>query len=488
MKPAGKTIPWGWLVAALTAAVFARSLGAEFIGLDDPAHLTHNAWLREPGWASLRWMFGLGWVHWYPLTWLSFMMDRLLWDLRPSGVHLTNVLLHALNAALAFALLRRLLPEGRRRDVAAAFGALFAWHPLRVESVTWATERSDVLSAAFILGSAIAWLDGRARTSLLLHGVGLTAKGVGMTTPLVLLLLGRLGASGRPWSGWRPALTRQAPFLALSFAAGILNKTAQDRFGATWALEKLGALDRLLLGLWNYAHGARKTLWPADLMGLYPMPRPFDPLEPRFLLAAASVVLLSALAWRLRRRSPAVAAAWGAYLLVMAPMAGFLKTGPQLMADRYTYVSALGFAGLAAAALARGLEGRRRIVYAAVAALWLSGLAAATWRRQGDWLDNDRFWSAMVAADPGHAMARHFLGQERIRQGRSAEAEPLLRESLRLDPDSGPAHNSLGNLLLRDGRPAEAVPHYEAALRLAPGRPEPLRGLEQARAALKTRR
>lgn len=480
---------WALAVAALTAAAFSRSLGAEFIGLDDPAHLTHNAHLREPAWDSLRWMFGLGWVHWYPLTWLSFLLDRLLWDLRPAGVHLTNVALHALNAALAFALLRRLLPDGRRRDAAAAFGALcFALHPLRVESVAWATERSDVLSAAFILGSVLAWLYGRAGTSLLLHGVGLTAKGVGMTTPLVLLLLDRLGLSGRPWPGWRLALTRQAPFLALSAAAGFLNKTAQDRFGATWTLEKLGAFDRLMLGLWNYAHGVRKTLWPSDLMGLYPMPRPFDAFEPRFLLAAALVLLSSALAWRLRRRAPAIAAAWGAYLLVMAPMAGFLKTGPQLMADRYTYVSALGFAGLAAAALARELEGRHRRACAAAAVVLLVSLAAATWRRQGDWLNNDRFWSALVAADSRHAMARHFLGLERLRSGRVPEAEALLRECVALDPALAPARNSLGNLLLRTGRPAEAVPHFEEAVRLAPERPEPRRGLEQARAALSASR
>ncbi|MDX6771197.1 MAG: tetratricopeptide repeat protein [Elusimicrobiota bacterium] len=480
---------WALAVAVLTAAVFARSLGADFIGLDDPAHLTRNPRLSELSWESLRWFFGLGWVHWYPLTWLSFAADRLLWDLRPAGVHAVGVALHALNAVLVFALWRRLLPQRRSRDAAAAFGALlFSLHPLRVESVTWATERSDTLSAAFILGSLLAWLDGRPGRSLLLHGVGLTAKGVGMTTPLVLLLLDGLGVSGRPWPGSREALKRQAPFLALSVAAGFLNKAAQDRFGATWALEKLGVFDRLMIGLWNYAHGVVKTAWPSGLMGLYPMPHPFDPSEPRFLLGGALVLALSALVWRLRRRAPAAAAAWGAYLLVMAPMAGFIKTGPQLMADRYSYLAALGFSGLAAAGLARGLEGRRAAAFAAAALAALGALAAATWTRQGTWLDNDRFWSAMAATDPRHAVARHFLGQERIRQGRLAEAELLLRESLALDPSYGATHNSLGNLLLRAGRPAEAVPHFEAALRLSPGRPEPLRGLEQARAALAPRR
>jgi len=467
---------WAGAIAAVTAAVFARSLTASFIGLDDPMVIVGNDRLLLASIDDLKFMFGLDWVHWYPLTWLSLALDRAIWGLDPFGYHLTAVLLHALNAALAFLLIAELLkpPAGKEDErslAAAAFGALlFSLHPLRVESVTWASERSDVLCASFFLATVLCWTRGRFKTALALHAAGLTAKGVGMTIPLVLLVLDASGLTRRPWPGARLALARMAPFFALSAAAGALNKTAQDGFGATWSLQALSLPDRLAIGLWNYAHGLAKTAWPAGLMGLYPMPSPFDPLEVRFLLAGALVALLSTLAWRLRRPAPAFAAAWCAYLLIMAPMAGFLKTGPQLMADRYTYLSTLGFAGLGAF-LARKAASRRRKAAAAACALVLLALAASTWRRQGDWLNNERFWTSELATDPGSAAARHFLGLERLAQGRTEEAEALVRAAVRLKPGLAPARNSLGNILARTGRLDEALLQYREALLLSPEAP-----------------
>lgn len=497
---------WAWAVAALTAAVFARSLTASFLGLDDPVHILRNEHLRLSSPQDLRFIFGLEWVHWYPLTWLSFSLDRAVWGLDPFGFHLTSVILHGLNAALAFLLLAELLGLSEREKdfrgpAAAAFGALlFSLHPLRVESVTWITERSDVLCASFFLAAVLSWMRGRAGAALALHAVGLTAKGVGMSVPLVLMLLDALGLSRRPWPGTRRALARMAPFLALSAAAGMMNKVAQDRFGATWSLQKLGFLDRLAVGSWNYAHGLSKTLWPSGLMGLYPMPAPFDPHQPRFLSAGILVCLLTALAWSLRRRAPALAAAWGVYLVVMAPMAGFIKTGAQLMADRYTYLSTFGFAGLAAAGLRRGLRASSRNAIPAAAAFLLLALAGRTWRRQADWLDTERFWSSEVATDPRDAIATHFLGLERLKAGRAAEAEALVRSAVSLDPGLAPARNSLANILARTGRYDEALLHYREALRLEPeaptvrhnmasvlmrtGRPDEARGLLREELAL----
>lgn len=471
--------PWAWGVAAATAAVFSRSLGADFISLDDLEAVVRNPHIRSFTASNIRWMLGLNWVHWYPLTWISFALDYAVWGGRPFGFHLTNVLLHALNAAQVFVLFDLLLKK--RARAAAAFGALlFSLHPLRVESVAWVTERSDLLSAAFILATALAWLRRRDGSALIFHALGLLTKGVGMTVPLVLLALDRLGLSGRPWPGNRIALARMAPFLALSVADGLVNKIAQDRAGATWSIEKLGFFGRLMVGAWNYAHNLGKTLWPSDLMGLYPMPKPFDPFEPRFALAAALFVLIGILAWRLRRRAPALAGAWMSYVLIMFPMAGFIKTGPQLMADRYGYVAALGFAGLAAEGLRRGLSGPRRAGASAAAAAVLILLSGLTWRLQGDWLDTERFWGAMVALDPRHAIARHLLGLENLRLGRIGEAERLLRESVALDPTLGPAQNSLANFLAKSGRAEESLAHYRASIAASPRQDEPRRNLAVA--------
>jgi len=477
MRRSGLRARWAWAVAVLTAAVFARSLTASFLGMDDPVFIVRNDHLLLSSPRDLRFMFSLEWMHWYPLTWLSLALDRAVWGLRPFGFHLTSVLIHALNAALAFYLLVELLgikeersdPEGL---AAAAFGALlFSLHPLRVESVTWVTERSDVLCASFYLATVLAWMRGRFGAALAFHILALASKGVGVSAPFVLLLLDALGLSHRPWPGARRTFARLAPFFAFSAAVALMNKAAQDRFGTIWSLQSLGLWERMAVGCSSYAHGLAKTLWPSGLMGLYPMPVPFDAFQARFLLAVVLVVLLTVLAWRLLRRAPAFAAAWGAYLVVMAPMAGFIKGGPQLVADRYTYLSAFGFAGLAAAGLRRGLSSSRREACVAAAAILLLALAGRTWLRQGDWLDTERFWVSEVATDPRDAIARHFLGLERLKAGREQEAEELVRAAIVLDPGLGPAHNSLANILARTGRYEEALLHYREALRLEPGAP-----------------
>lgn len=462
----------------MTAVAFSRSLGADFISLDDVETVLRNPHIRSFSASNLRWMGGGSWVHWYPLTWISFALDYAVWGLRPFGYHLTNVLLHALNAALVFVLFDRLL---KRSSVVAAFGALlFALHPLRVESVAWATERSDVLCAAFILATVIAWIERRDGAALIFHALGLAAKGVGMTIPLILAVLDLLGVSGRPWPGTRRAFMRLAPFFVLSAATGLVNKILQDRVGSTWSLERLGPFDRLMIMTWNYAHGLTKTLWPSGLIGLYPMPVPFDPFEPRFLIAAVLFVLIGILAWRLRRRAPAFTGAWACYVLILFPMSGFVKTGPQLMADRYTYLSTLGFAGLAAAGLSRALSGPRRAAAAGAAVVLLVLLSGFSWSLQGDWLNTERFWGAMIAADPRHAIARYHLGLENLRQGRQDAAERLLRESVALDPALGPAQNGLANMLANTGRGEEALEHYRASIAASPSRDEPRRNLALA--------
>jgi len=474
-KPAGASrAVWFWAAAALTALVFSRSLAAGFLNFDDQAFLVNNPHFHGFTAENIAWMFGRNWILWYPVTWLTYALDYSVWGLNPAGYHLTNVLLHALNAGLAFALFDRLMEKNgaagtAARRAAAAFGALFfAAHPLRVESVAWASERSDVLSASFALATALAWIDGRDGRALLLHALALGSKAVCMPVPLALGLLDVLRLSGRPWRGARRETVRLAPMLLLSAADGAVSASSQARVGAAWSWARLGGADRLAIAAWNYAHGVVKTLWPAGLMGLYPMPRPFDRGEPRFLLAAILVLLLTALAWRLRRRAPAFAAAWGAYLLILAPSAGFLKIGNHLMADRYTYLSMLGFAGLAAEGARRAFAGARPRAAGAAAAALIAALAASAWSLQGDWLDSDRFWGAMAAADPRHAVARTMLSQLRLRENRPDEAERLLREAAAIDPADGGARNALANLLENAGRHEEAAEYYRAAIRLEP--------------------
>lgn len=466
---------WLAAVAGLTALAWSRSLGGSFLSLDDEAHLLLNAAWREPG--ALRWMLGLNWVHWYPLTWASFALDHAAWGLRPFGFHLTNVLLHALNAALACALFERLLARGGAPRASlragAAFGALlFSLHPLRAESVAWVTERSDLLSGAFIMATALAWLDGRTGAAAALHALGLAAKAVGAPLPLVLALLDRAGL-GRPWPGARREARDLAPLLLLSLAVGAVNVAAQRAAGSLWSLASLGPLERAAVGGYGLWHGVAASLGLRAPNAVIAMPRPLEPLSPRFLLPAAAVLLLSALAWRLRRSRPGFAAAWGAYLLLSAPLVGFLKTGPQLAADRYFYAAGLGLTALPAAGLAAALAGRRRRAAAAAAALLLAALAARAWTRQADWLDSERLWLSVSREQPGNALAPHFLAVERLKAGDPGGAAALAARAVALDPEHAPSRNTLGNALSRAGRDAEALEHFDAAIRLDPARPEP---------------
>ncbi|MFI5360559.1 MAG: tetratricopeptide repeat protein [Elusimicrobiota bacterium] len=465
------------LVAAATLLVFSRSLTAGFLDLDDPFFVVQNAHLRQLTWVNLRWMFSLDWILWYPLTWLTYAADYAVWGLRPAGYHLTSVLLHALNAGLAYRLFDRLmLRSGAREELprraAAACGALFfALNPLRVESVTWVSERSDVLSGAFSLATALAWVEGLGVQALLLHAAALASKSVSMTVPAALGLVDALGLSGRRWPGFRREVRALAPMLVLSAAAAGLAAWSQVRVGAAASFDQFGLANRLAVVAWSYAHGLAKTFVPVGLEGFYPTPHPFRADEPRFLLAAALVALVSVLAWRRRRTAPAFAAAWGAYLVIMAPTAGFLKVGAQLICDRYTYLSALGIAGLAAEALRRALSSRRRTSILAAAATGLIALSALSWARQGDWMNADRFWGAMAEADEGNAIARFSLARCRLKENRPAEAEILLRQALAIDSTLTVARIKLGTLLFDTGRTAEAIADYRAAIAASPRNP-----------------
>ncbi|HXT01737.1 MAG TPA: tetratricopeptide repeat protein, partial [Elusimicrobiota bacterium] len=343
-------------------------------------------------------------------------------------------------------------------------------HPLRVESVTWASERSDVLCAAFALGTALAWISGSPGRAVLLHALGLASKGTNVAVPLALAALDALGVAGRDRPRGRKAGTALAAMLALSAADGLLNVSLQRGAGAAADVGHFGLLQRVAIGLFSYTHGAAKTVWPSGLEGLYPVPKPFDPSSPRFLLASLAFVALTEAAWRLRKKAPAAAGAWAAYLLLMAPTAGFFKVGSQLTADRYTYLPALGFAGLAGEGLRRVPPRARRLAAAAALAA-LALLAGLTWRRQGDYLDADRFWSAMVETDPDNAAARVDLALRRIKEGRARDAEALLLEALAVDPSLGGARNDLGSLLVDEGKPEQALEQFRAAIALHPEHP-----------------
>jgi len=435
------------LCAAVVVLVYLPTLSFGWVDWDDDALLVGNALFRGLGWAQIRWAFtsALGGAY-QPLAFLSYGLDFLLWGMEPRGYHLTSVLLHALNAGLFFLAAWRLLEfgassRGPQRDLAAGalFAALvFALHPLRVESVSWVSERRDVLCGAFWLGAVLAYLrarePGRRRRSLILvhvfFGAACLAKGLAVTLPVVLLVLDVWPLRRR----LDECLREKVPMAVLALALGALAIAAQAGARASWSWGEHGVLARLAQSAYALTFYPLKTLWPSGLSAFYRLPVPLDPREPRFLLSAAAVAAVAAWSWVRRRETPWLAAAGAAYAVMLAPVSGLFQAGAQLVADRYSYLAVLPLELLAGAGLSAILARRAWRAPAMAAAVCVCVvLAAATVVQQSYWRDSETLWGRVLALDPGSSTGWFKLGLLRIRQGRPAEAAESFSRALASD-------------------------------------------------------
>jgi protein O-mannosyl-transferase len=485
------------LLALATGVAFWPSLGNGFVEWDDQVLIADNLAYRGLGWREIRWAFGtmqLG--HYVPLAWLSFSFDYAVWGVNPFGYHLTNLLLHVTTALLLYALVRRLLRLATSfselgRAVGGGVAALFfAIHPLRVESVAWVTERRDVLSGALFVATILLHLcaieaEGARRawsraTSVALYALSLAAKSSGMTLPLVLILLDiyplRRLPGGRarraPVSSMR-VLLEKAPYLVLAVAAGTVAYYAQTHEKPSPATPWSARLIGIFYSLWFYVV---RTVFPVRLSPRYEAPVHVDLLEPRFLAAVVGTMALSLLALWLRRRWPAGLSLWAYYGLVLAPMSGVMPLASTLAADRYSYLSCLGWAlgvGLIAAtfvdAAARGALGpwRTGLAFGALA-LWLTTLGTLTWRQTQIWHDSERLWRHAVAVTPECTLCRINLGN--LLQPRQPEAAlEQFQTVLALRPDRVGVRANLAWTLARLGRHAEAADQYRLLLAHDPG-------------------
>ncbi len=461
--------------AMVTLAVFAGAVRNGFVDWDDNVNLLQNVHYRGLGVRELRWMFTTSIVtgQWIPFTWLSLGLDYVLWGMRPAGYHLTNILLHAANAAVFFLVARHLLGVAmpalgaRGRALGSVMAALFfALHPLRVESVAWVTERRDVLSGLFFLLTVLAYLracksGSRERRRWLAASVGsyalaLTAKAVVVTLPLLLVVLDvyplcRLSGRRRDWLApeARRMWTEKVPYVVLALGTSVVAAYAL-RVTPTLAPDTYPLWARVFIGahsLWFYAW---KTAVPLGLSPLYELPARIDPLDPFLLASVLAVGGIGAGGWALRRRWPAGLAACVAYGALLMPVSGLTRTlGPQLVATRYSYLSCLPWALLVGAALAWAWEaGERRalrhafaVVVVAGAAIWIIGLGGQTWGQLQVWRDTDTLW----------------------------------RYALEIDPACARCHNNLGAWLAERGLLGQAIAHFEQAVALRPDRADVFR-------------
>lgn len=438
-------------VAAVAAAIFAPTAGFGLVSLDDVDYLLGNPLLQKglTGSAVAEAFRGPVQAMYAPLLWISYMLDIEVWHAtraQPWGFHLTNVLLHALNAGMFFLLLRKWTGKVW---VAAVCADLWALHPMRVESVAWIAERKDVLSGAFFLGTLWAYGEafggtgGRWRkaglwtAALVSAGLGMLSKASLTPLPGVLLLLDfwPLRRCRPEWGeirrkGWR-LVAEKLPFAAM---AVFCSRMAVAAHGSALGLGEVASPGRLAAVPVHCGFYITKTLWPAGLHPLYPVQ------EAGWVGAAVWTGVFAAatwLAWRVRRKAPEVSVGWLWFLGVLLPASGLVQFGAQDVADRFSYLPSMGLALmlLPVAAWALGQPGRKGAVGAGCVAALLAGCAAATVAQERHWRDEEALMARLERFMPRHYAVLQHRGAEMLKErGDFAGAFRLFGEALRESP------------------------------------------------------
>jgi len=484
------------LLALVTLAVYGQVLSHDFLHYDDSIYVTENPTVQEGlSWEGLRWAFTTTYrSNWFPLTWLSHMLDCQLFGLDPAGHHFTNLLIHVLNTLLLFALLQRMTGAQRRSALVAA---LFAIHPLHVESVAWVAERKDVLSTFFALlatwfYAGYAQKAGGRRTqhrnyglALLFFAMGLMAKSMLVTLPFLFLLLDywplrrfppapaprrrKKRKQAEPRATPQSLVWEKLPLFALTLGSAAITFTAQRSGGSVAALEQLSLWRRLDNAVVSYVAYVWKTIVPKDLCAFYPFPATPQPLWQfaAALLLLAGVSYLAVWSWREHRY---LAVGWLWYLGTLVPVIGLVQVGEQALADRYTYLPLIGlFIMLSWGAhdlLTRWKADAR--IFGALGLLLLAALAAPSVRQVAHWKNEKTLFQHAAAVTQGNFTAHNNLGNVFSEEGQHQQAIRHFEAALEIRPDYPKAHNNLANAYLELGESDAALRHFELALELAP--------------------
>jgi len=487
-------------LAVVTLLVYWPVVRHDFINLDDQVYVTECPQVLGGLTANnIRWAFQTteGGA-WHPLTWLTLMCDAEWSGRQPWGYHFTNLVLHVLNTLLVFGWLRRATGTLWQSAIVAA---MFALHPLHVESVAWVAERKDILSTLFGLGALWAYSNyasvpaktRKADPSIrpkLWYGIALVtflfsllSKPMLVTMPFICLLLDfwpfkRL--SSWRWVDLRPLLMEKIPFLLLAIAASAVTIVAQRSSEAVASLAWLSVGQRITNALVSYVRYLGKTFWPGDLAIFYPHPGHWSVLA--VIGAAALLVGISALAFKLRNRQPFLVVGWLWFLGTLVPVIGLVQVGAQAMADRYTYVPLIGLFiafvwGLWAVLSTSRLKASRPLGIALATGGVVVGLACLTRVQLGHWQDSEQLFRHALQVTRNNEVAHVNLASALLDQKRFAEAETECRHALEINSASVEALGNLGLALAGQARWPDAVMVYEEALRLNPQSYRALNGL-----------
>jgi len=479
-------------IVLLTIFVFAPVLGFDFVNFDDPVYVLDNPIIADGlTWSGVKHAFTMIQAgYWIPVTWLSHMADVELFGFAPGLHHLVNVVLHVLTTLLLYGLVVRMTGAHAR---AAFVAAVFAIHPLRVESVAWVAERKDILSTMFWVLAVFAYAEyaakpsrGRYLTVVGLFVVGLLAKPMVLTLPIVLLLLdvwplGRLGVRRADWVPTPPrnadlgadlgtnpryVLLEKIPLLAIAILAAVVTIWAQQVGGAVKGFDLFPLSQRIANALVSYVAYLGMLVWPVNLAVFYPnVPVPIW----QVVAAVAVLVSITWFAVRALPRYPYLAVGWFWYVVTLLPVIGIIQAGLQSRADRFLYVPHIGLSLAVAWGVSDLLRGSRfRAALPAIAGLVIFVLASAAQMYVLTWQNSETMWRRALAVTTDNYMAHHNLAVVLAGNGQDELARAELKEALRIWPEFAEAHNTMGNLQARAQDDDAAIAQYREALRLAP--------------------
>ena len=495
-----------FLIALAAAGVYLRTVEFGFISVDDPFYVYSNTYVtRGLTPSSIEWAFTTGYAgNWHPLTWMSHMIDTSLYGLSAGGHHISSVVLHAANAVLLFLFLFRTTGAVQRSAIVAL---LFAVHPLNVESVAWIAERKNTLSTLFWLLTMLAytaWVKQRGvwryALVLILFVLGLMAKPMLVTLPIVLLLLD-IWPLGRGGAGIKALVLEKLPLAALAAASCVVTLIVQRQNGLTISLEQIPLGMRLANAVVSYGAYLAKLVWPSNLCILYPHLVDELPVW-QVVVSGTSIAAATCAALLVRRSRPSVTVGWFWYLITLVPVIGFVQVGAQAMADRYAYVPLIGIFVLATWGLADLLPRSGRALASAGAYVLILALMVASVVQEGYWRDEGAVARRAIAVNPGNlpvitamtatlyragkgdealrvldelpnpAQTMTVVGQLVAREGMLDFALRVYQRAVSIDPGFAKLRNHYGVALARSGDFARAREEFSAALRLEPGYPE----------------
>ena len=473
-------------LAVLVWVVFGQTLGHDFVNYDDPRYVYENTKITSG--LSIA---GIGWAfthihseNWHPLTTISHMLDCQLYGLKAGWHHLTNVLLHAIAAVLLFLVLQQMTSAPWR---SAFVAAVFAIHPLHVESVVWVAERKDVLSGVFFMLTLLAYAHyvrapsiRRYLTLALLLTAGLMSKPMLVTLPFVLLLLDywpfqrfAQGLQSRtrpvPWLDRQSTklILEKIPLVGLSAVSGIVTFLAQR--GALGWTAQLPILWRANNAVVTYITYIWQMLWPVKLAVFYPHPENRLPVW-EIILALAALIAISAAAFARRKNRPYFIVGWLWYLIMLVPVIGLVQVGWQGRADRYTYLPQIGLYIIGTWTVADWSASwrHRREILSVAAAIIIGVLSWFAWIQTSYWRDSETLFTHALAVTSNNDVAKNNLGIVFLRKGNLGEAISLLQAAVDLRPENSPAHENLAKALLQKGQVTDALVHYRKLIELQP--------------------